>query len=95
MKPEHKPVYMVFRIGGGSPSEMHATREEANEEAVRLCYKHPNNTFYVLEAVSAYSSVVKVESTDFKGQHPYNDWCVCNTCALNRVVQSQKDQLYK
>ncbi len=71
---------MVFRIGGGSPSEMHATREEANEEAVRLCHKHPNNTFYVLEAVAAYSSVVKVESTDFKMNHPRTQWCDCEGC---------------
>jgi hypothetical protein len=85
MKLEHKPVYMVFRIGGGSPSQMHATREKANEEAVRLCHKHPNNTFYVLEAVGAYSSVVKVETISFKDQHPYNEWCGCNACTINRV----------
>jgi len=80
METEHKPVYMVFRVGGGSPSEMHATREKANEEAVRLCHKHPSNTFYVLEAVSAYSSVVKVENTHFKPIHERNQWCSCNDC---------------
>lgn len=71
---------MVFRIGGGSPSEMHATREKANEEAVRLCRKHPGNTFYVLEAVSAYSSVVKIENTHFKPIHEKSAWCGCNDC---------------
>ena len=90
MQTEHKPVYIVFRIGVGSPSEMHATREKANEEAVRLCRKHPNNTFYVLEAVAAYSSVVKIETITFGGQHPYNDFCACSACFLNRVVQYEK-----
>ena len=70
---------------------MHATREKANEEAVRLCHKHPGNTFYVLEAVAAYSSVVKVETISFGGQHPYNDFCICSACFLNRVVKSQNE----
>jgi hypothetical protein len=82
----NEPFYMVVRLGGGEPSKGHATRESAQAEAKRLCQKHPNNTFYVLEAVSMYRSKVDIQESFFKAYHEPNPFCSCNDCKRARMV---------
>ena len=81
-----EPFYMVVRLGGGEPSKGHATRESAQAEAVRLCQKHPNNTFYVLQAVTMYRSKIEIEESFFKAYHEPNPFCSCNDCNMARMV---------
>jgi hypothetical protein len=60
-----EPFYMVARLGGGSPSQAHASYEKAKEEAERLATKHPGNTFYILIASGMVTSKVVVEYNHF------------------------------
>lgn len=47
--------YMIHKPNGGStPSKVHTTPAEAQEEAKRLAQKHPGDLFVVLESALGY-----------------------------------------
>lgn len=45
------PFYVVWRVGGGSPTVMHPSRGRAEAEAERLASANPGSDFVVLGAV--------------------------------------------
>lgn len=65
MNDDKKEIYMVARLGGGSPSHNHATIIDATKEATRLAEKHPGSTFYILKALGMITSKVVLECQKF------------------------------
>lgn len=58
--------WMVYRDGNYPPVKKHASFNKAQEEAFRLCKKHPEENFYVLEVVSAAIGSVKIVVVEIK-----------------------------
>lgn len=56
---------MIYREGNQSPTKKHPNILEANEEATRLCTKHPEEYFYVLEGISIFRGRVTIEESIF------------------------------
>jgi hypothetical protein len=50
--------WMVWKIGGTSPSVQHETAEAAKAEASRLAEKHPGERFVVLQAMSVFIATI-------------------------------------
>jgi len=55
---ETNKFWMVYRIGGMSPSVMHGDAQAAKDEAFRLAEKNPGERFTVLQAMEVYIATV-------------------------------------
>lgn len=49
-----RAFYLVWNVGGGSPTVLHESYQMARTEAQRLARVHRGNTFAVLESLSAH-----------------------------------------
>lgn len=49
----HPPFYLVWNPQGHSPTHKHDTQHDAEHEAQRLARLNPEQTFFVLEPISA------------------------------------------
>lgn len=52
--------WTLWREGGNAPTCKHANATEAYAESHRLCRKHPDITFWVMEFLAGSRGVVKV-----------------------------------
>lgn len=59
-----KKFYMIYREGNQSATKKHDTLKEANVECHRLCNKHPNENFYILQAICMSCGSVEVKGCD-------------------------------
>jgi len=59
---ETETFYCVWRDGFTPPTVKHKSFEMARAEALRLCHKHPYETFYVLKGVLAMQGTIATSS---------------------------------
>ena len=65
-----KSFFMVWNPAAGAPRYQHATVEQARAEAERLAQQNPNQTFYVLQALSK-SMALKVNTEILAEELPF------------------------
>lgn len=73
-KESPKAFWMVWRENGPAPTKKHATRAEAEKEAMRLASFSPGSRFVVLVSQTAVVQPKRpVEVTYFRGEGEDND----------------------
>lgn len=68
-KERPKAYWVVWREGGSVPTKKHATRADAEQEAMRLARLYPRSRFVVLVSqIAVMQQPLPVEVTYFSGE---------------------------